>query len=124
MMKIGTVPGPLAPNNGKGATAVSELPDISNFYGSLHTALSREQVAGLYGALGWQIRKCSWTDYEVSCPWAELAIEAESPILMHGAVADVLAHADELVAPLRVAGVSFTAECYGPARELLRVLSA
>jgi hypothetical protein len=93
---------------------VSEIPDTSNFYSSLHTALSREQIAGLYGALGWQVRKCSWTDYEVFSPWCELVIEAESPILMHGPVADVVAHAEELVAPLRAAGVRFTAECYGP----------
>ena len=100
-----------------------ELPDTSNFYSSLHTTLSREQVAGLYGALGGRVRKCSWTDYEVLGPWAELVIEAESPILMHGPVADVLTRAEELVAPLRAAGVSFTAECYGPGGELLRELS-
>ena len=42
---------------------------------------------------------------------------------MHGALADVLGNAEELVAPLRAAGVSFTAECYGPDGELLRELS-
>jgi hypothetical protein len=102
---------------------MAEIPDTSNFYGSLHTTLSREQVAGLYGALGWRVRKCSWTDFEVFGPWAELVIEAEAPILLHGSVADVLANAEELVAPLRAAGVSFTAECCGPAGELLRELS-
>jgi hypothetical protein len=102
---------------------VAEFPDTSNFYSSLHTTLSREQVAGLYGVLGWRVRKCSWTDFEVRGPWAELVIEAESPILMHGLVADVLANAEEVVAPLRAVGVSFTAECYGPDGELLRELS-
>jgi hypothetical protein len=29
-----------------------------NFFSYLDTTLSREQVAGLYGALGWQVRKC------------------------------------------------------------------
>ena len=29
-------------------------------------------------------------------------------------VADVIAHAEELVAPLRAAGVTFLAKCYGP----------
>jgi hypothetical protein len=102
---------------------VDKLPDAPNFYSSLHTTLSREHVAGLYGALGWRVRKCSWTDYEVFGPWAELVIEAESPILMHGSVADVLAHLEELVAPLRACGVSFTAECYGPEGELIREFS-
>ena len=88
------------------------IPNGSNFFSSLHTDLSREQVAGLYGALGWRVRKCSWVDYEVFSDWAELVIEAESPILMHGPVADLPARVEELVAPLRAAGVSFTAECY------------
>lgn len=103
---------------------MDELPDMSNFYSSLHTALTREQVAGLYNALGWRVRKCGWYEYEVFGPWCELIIESESPILMHGAVADVLTHAEELVAPLRTARVQFTAECYGPEPEskLLREL--
>jgi hypothetical protein len=93
---------------------VGDIPDTSNFFSALHTSLSREQIARVYGALGWQVRKCSWADYEVFGPWCELVIEAESPILMHGPVADVVARAEELVAPLRAAGVRFTTECYGP----------
>jgi hypothetical protein len=100
---------------------MGEVPEWSSFFSALDTTLSREQVAGLYGKLGWQVRKCSWVDYEVISDWAELVIESESPILMHGPVADLLARAEELVAPLRAAGVAFTAECYGPepGRELL-----
>ena len=103
---------------------VATIPNFSNFYSSLHTGLTREQVARLYGALGWQVRKCSSVDYEVRSYWAELVTEAESPILMHGPVAELLDRAEELVAPLRAAGVAFTAECYGPDPEfeLLRVL--
>lgn len=94
---------------------VPGIPDESNFFSSLHTGLSRKQVADLYGALGWHVRKCSWVDYEVISDWAELIIEAESPILVHGSVADLPARAEELVAPLRAAGIKFTAECFGPA---------
>ena len=93
---------------------MADMPNSSNFYSSLHTTLSREQVAGLYESLGWNVRKCSWVDYEVVSDWAELVIEAESPILMHGLVADLLARIGELVNPLRAAGVAFEAECYGP----------
>jgi hypothetical protein len=87
---------------------------MSNFYSSLDTSLSPEQVAGLYAALGWRVRQYRWTDYEVFGPWCELVIESESPILMHGQVGDVVAHPEELVAPLKAAGVRFTADCYGP----------
>jgi hypothetical protein len=89
----------------------------------LDTALSREEVAGLYGALGWKVRRCSWTDFEVRSSWAELVIEAESPILLHGAVDDVVGRAGELVEPLRRAGVAFRGECYGPDMELLSEIS-
>jgi hypothetical protein len=93
---------------------VGELPEMSNFYSSLYTSLSREQVAALYGGLGWRVRKCGCNEYEVLGQWCELIIEAETPILMHGAVADIVARAEELVAPLRAARVRFNAECYGP----------
>jgi len=93
---------------------MANVANTSNFFSSLHTSLSREQVAALYGALGWQVRKCSWVDYEIVSDWAKLVIEAESPILMHGPVADLPARVEELVAPLRASGISFTAECYGP----------
>jgi len=99
---------------------MAELPDRTNFYSSIDTTLTRE-VAALFGGLGWRVRKCSWVDYEVISDWAELVIESEAPILMHGLVADLPARAEELVAPLRAAGLSFSAECYGPEplRELL-----
>ena len=93
---------------------MGELPSSSNFYSSLHTKLSREQVAQCYGAMGWEVRKCSWVDYEVVCDWAELIIESESPILMHGPVADVQVNAVHILEVLRQAQVAFAAESYGP----------
>jgi hypothetical protein len=100
---------------------MAEVPDGSHFFSALDTPLTPAEVAGLYGTLGWRVRKCSRVDYEVISDWAELVIDAASPILMHGPVADLPARAEELVAPLRAAGISFTAECYGPEpdRELL-----
>ncbi len=93
---------------------MAEIPDGSNFFSSLFTSLTRKQVAHLYGKLGWEVRKCTWVDYEILSDWAQLVIEAESPILMHGPVADLPGRVEELVAPLRDAGVKFNAECYGP----------
>lgn len=96
------------------------IPDRSNFFASLYTSLSRRRVAGLFTPLGWHVRRCSWIDYEVLGPYAELIIEAESPILLHGSVADVEANADRILAPLRQAGVSYTAECYDAEGGLLQ----
>lgn len=64
-----------------------------------------------------------WDHLEIQCQWAELVIESESPILMHGPVADILDRAEQLVAPLRTDRIFFTAECYGPDGELLRKMS-
>ncbi len=97
-----------------------ELPNASNFHCALRTNLSRQQVAELFRPLATTIRKCAWDEYEVHCPWAELIVEAESPVLLHGAVADVLANAARLLAPLQEAGVVYTAECYDEDGELLR----
>ena len=91
-----------------------EIPNRANFFSILNTLLSKNQVAQLYLAIGWRVRKSTWVDYEIASDWAELTIEGESPILMDGAVADLPTRAEELVAPLREAGVAFTAECYGP----------
>jgi hypothetical protein len=99
---------------------VTQLPEGSNFYSALHTDLSREQVAVLFGAAGWVVRKAGWHDYKVACPWAELVIEAESPTLLHGPVADVEANAEQALAILKRANVAFSAECYSPNGELLR----
>jgi hypothetical protein len=90
---------------------MDDIPDRSNFFASLHTPLSPRRLAGLFARLGWSVRKCSWTDYEIRSPFAGLVIEAESPILMHGLVAEVKTNAERILAPLREAGMGHTAEC-------------
>jgi hypothetical protein len=97
------------------------FPDTSNFHSTLYTALSRREVAAMFCAAGWKVREPDdWDHLEVHCPWAELVIESASPILMHGPVADVAVNAERLFAVLERAGVTFTAESYGPGGELLR----
>jgi len=98
---------------------VGEIPNSSNFHSSLYTLLSREQVAELYHRHGWQIRKCSWTDYEARCPFAEVVIESEDPILMHGSVADITANLAKILAPLGVAEIRCSWECYDENGELI-----
>jgi hypothetical protein len=98
------------------------LPDTSNFHYSLNTKLSKCQIADLFRPLATKIRKCAWDEFEICFPWAELIIESESPILLHGAVADVLFHVEQLLALLREAVVESVAECYNGMGELLREL--
>lgn len=67
-----------------------------------------------------EVRKCGWDEFEISCDWAELVLEADSPILIHGAVADVLENSERLLAPLREAAIGYRAECYDESGELIR----
>jgi len=95
-------------------------PEFSNFFASLHTALSCRRIAGLFTPPTWTLRKCGWTDYEVSSPVAELVIESKSNTLMHGSVADAESSADLIFSILRAAGIGYTAECYDAGGERLR----
>jgi hypothetical protein len=101
---------------------MSALPNTENIHCALHTTLSRQQVADLLRPLGGTIRKCAWDELELRCPWAELIIESESPVLLHGSVADLLTNADRLLSPMREAGVAYTAECHDEDGELVREL--
>jgi len=101
---------------------MAEVPDLSNFYSSLHTSMSRREVADFFSAVGWKVGEPDDSDHlDVFCPWAALIMESESPILLHGPVADVEANAEQVLTVLRQAGIVFSAECYGPDDELLRV---
>jgi hypothetical protein len=95
------------------------LPDGSNFFASLTAALSRAQVAALFGATGWSVRKAGWDEFEVRCPWGDLIIEGDEPVLLHGPVNGVIENAYSILAPLRDAGIAYRAECYGDDRVLL-----
>ena len=98
-----------------------DIPTTSNFFSTLSTSLTRRELAELYEKEGWRIRKYYRHDYEIYCDWAELVIESEGPVLMHGCVAGLPLCLDELLAPLRRAGVKFQVEVYGdePGSELI-----
>jgi hypothetical protein len=96
------------------------IPESSNFFATLYTKRSRQRLSELFKPLNWSVRPCGSTSYELRSPFAELVVEAESPILLHGSVDDIEANIDRIIGPLRIAGVAFIAECYGVDGELLR----
>lgn len=67
------------------------------------------------------MRKAGWVQYEVESGSAELNVEAQEPVLIHGP-ATVLGF-EEVVAVLRASSLHFTAELYEDA-ECVRVESA
>jgi hypothetical protein len=100
-----------------------DIPDGSNLYGALDTTLPPERVARLFAPFGWAVRRCTWTDYELTCDWAELVIERESQsphhLLIHGPVADLPTNLPRIIEPLAAAGVPYSLECYNAERELI-----
>jgi hypothetical protein len=51
-------------------------PNVTNFYASLDTSLSREQVAEIYRTLGWRVRQSGWQELEIFGPGCELELAA------------------------------------------------
>jgi len=99
---------------------VSEIPASSNFFAVVTgEEASVDDVAALYRAAGWQVRKCGNTDYEARSDVAELVIEGVATILVHGPVAEPVANAAIVTKPLRDAAIGFFYECYGADRALL-----
>jgi hypothetical protein len=98
---------------------VNGIPERNNLYGSIASNWAMAKLAELFEADGWTVRKCSATDYELSCPFAELVLERDHPVLLHGAVAEVGQNAQRIAAVLRKAGLTFSLECYAPDHRLL-----
>lgn len=93
------------------------VPETSNFFATLDTTKSNADVADLFRASGWSVRKCSWTDFEVSCEHGELVLDGHG--LLQGPIVDVATNLDSITAPLRSGNVAFSCECYGENGELL-----
>lgn len=89
---------------------MANIPEKPNFFSMIGAGFDRQQIAELYREAGWRVRKCSWTDYEIESDWAELILEGESPVLLHGSVSDLPSRAEELLAPLRINGVAFATD--------------
>jgi hypothetical protein len=98
---------------------MGELPGRSNFFSTIHTTNSKEIIAALYRTEGWGVRNDGWADFELETDFAELSLEADNPILMHGLVADILQNIGRVLKPLIAAGESFSAECYDENRNLI-----
>lgn len=98
---------------------MSELPGDGEFFSMLYTSLTREQLVERYHSHGWSIRKCGWHEYEIRSDFAELVVEAEQPILMHGVVVDVVVNAERILEPLNGV-VDYAAEAYDDEKRLLK----
>ena len=99
---------------------MENVPEKSNFFCSLNTEMTVGQIAEIFRPLKATIRKCAYDDFEVCLPWPDLVIEPGPPMLMHGAVADVLDNGRRILCLLRSANVvDYSEECYDASGELL-----
>jgi hypothetical protein len=97
------------------------IPDASNFFAALHRPASKAGVGSLFRSAGWKrIQPDDWPHLEVRCPFAELVIESDSPVLLHGPVDPGDGNPDKIVAILKRAGLPFTAELYAEDHSLIR----
>jgi hypothetical protein len=94
------------------------LADELSLYLCVFGRLNRHRIARLYRRLGWAVTKRGWAEYEITSPFAELELQAESPILLHGAVNDI-ASVERVLAPLRESGAFYSGECYDQSGKLL-----
>lgn len=83
-----------------------------DFSATLHTTRPKRRIARLFGPPIWEVRLCTWTDYEITSAFAEFVIEAEAPILLHGRVTDLETNAESIFAPLRAGRIGYEFECY------------
>jgi len=102
---------------------VAELPEGSNLYATLHGSLTAPQVVELFVASGWSTRKSGRDSHELRSNQGELVLEAQDPLLLHGALTNVLENAPRVADVLRQADIKFALECYGPNGELLAEIS-
>lgn len=96
-----------------------QWPEGSNLFGTIETTLSPADIAAHFVAAGWTSHKTGWYDYEVISEFAELLIDAASPVLIHGLVADIEDRARLIADVLGSARLNYSLECYGPEKELL-----
>ncbi len=101
---------------------MADIPSSSNLYGSFRGRVSKAQIAAFFEADGWSVRKCSWTDFEVTSQFAELVIEGNDPILLHGPVADISCNVDRIAGVLAKSGQPYSLECYDDGNTLLKVV--
>ena len=95
------------------------MPEKIDFAACLHTTRAKHRIVRLFQPPIWKVRKCDWYDYELTSPFAELVMEAESPILLHGWLMDDQINVEEILASLRSLEIAYSGESYSPSGELL-----
>src|SRR5688572_24272783 len=88
------------------------IPDSTNLFGTIDTALTHEKVAAVFAAAGWTTRRSGFDEFMLESPFAELILEGDQKSLLHGPVANLLVNAQRIADILRQAKLPFSLECY------------
>ena len=88
-------------------------------FGTLATSRSRAEIAALFAASsGWRVRESGWSEFELITDAADLYVDAESPMLIHGSVASESV-VDRILEILEKGEVAYAMEWYADNHELL-----
>lgn len=93
------------------------LPESSNVFCSIDSPISKVEIIDYFASQGWQVRKTTWEDFELGCLWAELVLESDDPVLLHG-----LLMADKfngLLILLNALNIAYRSELYDEQGELI-----
>ena len=86
-----------------------------SIYATLDGAPDKTLLAQQFAAHGWHIRKAGWDAFEMRHACAELILEAQSPVLLHGNLC-CIGDSEEILADmlriLQSAGQAYTVEIY------------
>jgi len=98
---------------------IQQLPDGNNFYAAFKAA-SKDQIREAFISYGWQCRKESWEDFELTNDWSELVLHGNvNEPLIAGAVIFNPANVEKLEAILTNIDGQYQFEFYDEQKSLL-----
>ncbi|MDX5348715.1 MAG: hypothetical protein LPK19_15880, partial [Hymenobacteraceae bacterium] len=97
----------------------SVIPEYNNLYGIIRAPESILEFTDRLKNRGWNCRKSSWTEVEVTSPWAELEIIRDGKeIIVHGAIdSDYFESLNSLINEI---GYQYKLEIYNEQKELIK----
>jgi hypothetical protein len=96
------------------------IPTGTNVYGIIDSSLSKEEITKKFSAHGWRISKASWFDWEITNDFAELILEGNEQLLIHGPVSPD--YFNTLAEKMKEIELSFSLELYDENQNLVTVI--
>ena len=96
------------------------IPNGTNVHGIIYSSLSKEEITKKFSTNGWMIWKASWYDWEITNDFADLILEGDKELLIHGPVSPD--YFNTLAEKMKEIGLSFSLELYDENQNLITVI--